>query len=97
MKVKFFANLRNITGVKEIEVEGVENVGLLLEKLVEIYGDAFREAVFDDGKIRRFYKILHNGHDIDFEQGLETKLKSDDVIAIFPPAGGGCLNCFYLE
>jgi molybdopterin synthase sulfur carrier subunit len=86
--VKFFANLRDITKVKEIEVEA-QNVEVLLNKLVEMYGDPFREAIFDDGKIKKFFKILHNGRDIDFEQGLKTKLGSEDVVAIFPPVGGG--------
>jgi molybdopterin synthase sulfur carrier subunit len=86
--VKFFANLREITNVKEIEVEA-QNIEVLLNKLVEMYGDQFREAIFDDGNIIKFIKILHNGHDIDFEQGLKTKLEREDVVAIFPPVGGG--------
>ncbi len=90
LRVKFFANLRNVTKVKEVEVEEAGNIELLLNKLVEMYGDQFRNAIFDDdGKLRKFFKILHNGRDIDFEQGLKTKLEREDVIAIFPPAGGG--------
>lgn len=90
LRVKFFANLRNVTKVKEVEVEEAGNIELLLNKLVEMYGDQFRNAIFDDdGKLRKFFKILHNGRDIDFEQGLKTKLEREDVVAIFPPAGGG--------
>jgi len=86
--VKFFANLRDVTRVKDVEVEA-RDIESLLTKLVEMYGDPFRNAIFDDGKIRKFFKILHNGHDIDFEQGLKTKLESEDTVAIFPPVGGG--------
>jgi molybdopterin synthase sulfur carrier subunit len=90
LRVKFFANLRNVTKVKEVEVEEAGNIELLLNKLVEMYGDQFRNAIFDDdGKLRKFFKFLHNGRDIDFEQGLKTKLEREDVVAIFPPAGGG--------
>lgn len=90
LRVKFFANLRNVTKVKEVEVEEAGNIELLLNKLVEMYGDQFRNAIFDDdGKLRKFFKILHNGRDIDFEQGLKTKLEREDVVAVFPPAGGG--------
>lgn len=90
LRVKFFANLRNVTKVKEVEVEEAVNIELLLNKLVEMYGDQFRNAIFDDdGKLRKFFKILHNGRDIDFEQGLKTKLEREDVVAVFPPAGGG--------
>lgn len=90
LKVKFFANLRNVTKVREVEVEEAENIEMLLNKLVEMYGDQFRDTIFDDGgKLRKFFKILHNGRDIDFEQGLKTKLENSDVVAIFPPAGGG--------
>ena len=88
MQVKFFATLRDIAKAKEIEVDA-QDIEALLDKLVEMYGDPFREAIFDDGKVRKFFKILHNGRDIDFEQGLKTKLESEDVVAIFPPVGGG--------
>lgn len=88
MRVKFFASLREITKVKETEVEA-SDIESLLNKLVEIYGSQFRNAIFEDGKIRKFFKILHNGRDIDFEQGLKTKLSSEDIVAIFPPVGGG--------
>lgn len=88
MRVKFFASLREITKVKETEVEAPD-IESLLNKLVEMYGRQFRNAIFEDGKIRKFFKILHNGRDIDFEQGLKTKLSSKDIVAIFPPVGGG--------
>jgi molybdopterin synthase sulfur carrier subunit len=88
LRVKFFASLRDITKVKEAELEAPD-IESLLKKLVEMYGDQFRDAIFDDGNIRKFFKILRNGRDIDFEQGLKTKLESEDVVAIFPPVGGG--------
>lgn len=88
MRVKFFASLREITKVKEAEVEA-SDIESLLNKLVEMYGSQFKNAIFENRKIRKFFKILHNGRDIDFEQGLKTKLSREDVVAIFPPVGGG--------
>ncbi|MEM3526532.1 MAG: ubiquitin-like small modifier protein 1 [Candidatus Jordarchaeaceae archaeon] len=88
MRVKFFASLREITKAKEVEVDAPD-IESLLDKLVQMYGKQFKNAIFDNGKIRKFFKILHNGRDIDFEQGLKTRLESGDVVAIFPPVGGG--------
>lgn len=58
MKVKVFANLREIVKVKghEIEVEikqGKVKVGDVLELLLQRYGKAFRDAIFNpDGRLR---------------------------------------------
>lgn len=88
MKVKFFATLREITNTKELEIEAID-IKSLLNKLIEIYGNPLKEALFQDDKLRQFVKVLHNGQDIDFKQGFKTKLKKEDIVSIFPPIGGG--------
>ena len=90
--VKYFTSLREITGKKEEEVEfsGIITVKELLALLSEIYGRPFLDYLFDKkGNVQTYIQILINGRGIEASQGLETKLKDGNVVAIFPPVGGG--------
>jgi len=90
--VKFFTSLREITGKKEDEIQSssVVTVEELLTQLSKKYGKQFTEYVYDEkGKVRTHIQILVNGRGIIALQGLETKLKEGDNLAILPPVGGG--------
>jgi len=90
--VKFFTTLREITGKKEDEIQPSRVITLkeLLTQLSKKYGKQFVDYLYDEkGKVRTHIQILINGRGINALQGLETKLKEGDVIAIFPPVGGG--------
>ncbi len=92
IRVKFFTTLREVTGKKEEEVESstIITVKELLTQLSKKYGIEFTDYIYDEkGDVRTYIQILINGRGIDVFQGLETKLKEGDVIAIFPPVGGG--------
>jgi molybdopterin synthase sulfur carrier subunit len=82
-KVKFFATLRDITGVREIEIKGIGNVRELLEVLYRKYGERFKK------EIEKKNMILVNGRNILDLQGYDTEIGEDDIISIFPPVGGG--------
>ena len=91
MIVKVFANLREIVKAKrhEIDVEvkgGI--VGDVLELLLQKYGTAFHDAIFNpEGRLK--IKILLNGRDIDYIDGMESKVTEDDIVYLFPPVAGG--------
>ena len=90
--VKFFTTLREIVGKpqEEIELSEAVTVDELLQKLGEKYGEKFTRYVYDEkGKVRGYLHFLINGKSITTQQGLETKLKENDVLAILPPVGGG--------
>ncbi len=92
VQVKFFTTLREVTGKKEEEVEssGTITIKELLTRLSKKYGTEFTDYIYDKkGDVRTYIQILINGRDIDVFQGLETKLKEGDAVAIFPPVGGG--------
>lgn len=78
-------------GFKELIVTLNEGtVQDLLEQLSQDQGLHFRHTIFnDEGKIRRYIKLLVNGRGIHALQGLQTPLANGDVIAIFPPVAGG--------
>jgi len=91
MKVKVFANLREIVKARSHGIEvGMKRgkVSDVLEILLQRYGNAFRDAIFKpDGGLR--IKILLNGRDIDYINGLESEITEQDILYLFPPVAGG--------
>lgn len=80
-------------GKTEVEIE-VENGSLknLLEALFLRYGDELKDLIFSakTKKVKPFYHMLVNGCNyLDLPEQLDTKLREGDVIALFPPVGGG--------
>lgn len=91
--VKFFASLRQLTGVKELEKEIASGTTVisLLQGLCQTY-PKLQEEVFGDterGHLQGWIVILLNGRNIKFLGGGQTKLTNNDVLAIFPPTAGG--------
>lgn len=92
LSARLFASLREQLGRKTVEVDvAVENVDALITWLASRYQPGFKETLIDvaTGQVRRGYAILVNGREIEYLNGLKTKLKDGDVVAFFPPIGGG--------
>jgi len=92
IQTKFFAALREIVGKKFVMVELDDGARIknVLRKLVETYGTHLEKHLFDEqGKLSASYQILINGINIGTLEGLETRLREGDTIAILPPIGGG--------
>jgi len=92
VKIKFFTTLREIVGKKEEQIELSRSVTVqaLMRQLSKKYGKDFEDYVYDElGNIRGHLQFLVNGKSITTLQGLKTKLKENDQIAILPPVGGG--------
>ena len=94
--VKFFSNIREATGVKEVTMLKAKDVKSLLDKLVEKFGPKFANILFKQrsSKLRRGVIVLLNGHSIRTLDGLNTPLQSGDVVitdvvAILQTVGGG--------
>lgn len=92
MKVHFFATLREITGTKTVEINIAEGatVGELIEAIVDQY-PAMRDKLLDpEGNLYGHVHVFVNGRDAPYlEQALDTVLKADDVLSVFPAVGGG--------
>jgi molybdopterin synthase sulfur carrier subunit len=89
-RVKYYANLRLITGKIDDEIDAngksvEEIIGMLSSK----YGDSFNKLMFSDGKLRGNVIILINGQNIIFKNGVKEKLEENDLLDIFPPVAGG--------
>jgi molybdopterin synthase sulfur carrier subunit len=92
VEVRLFANLRELAKTKAVveDVKSRTSVGDVLKKICERFGAKFREQIIDKrGQPNENIKVLLNGRNIVFLQSTATKLKDGDVIAIFPPVGGG--------
>ena len=92
--VRFFTNLREITGKKEEKVEFPEekvSLDKVIRSLAENYGREFFEYVYDSktGEVQGFLQFLVNGRSVSTLNGLKTELSDGDVLAIIPPVGGG--------
>ena len=83
VKVKLFANFREAVGSREIEIEA-KTIKELLFSLIERYPKL--EEYFSEDRLKDYVHIMVNGKII---EDLATKLKQDDVVAIFPPVSGG--------
>jgi molybdopterin synthase sulfur carrier subunit len=83
--VKFYANLRRITGAKEKVVPGT-SLQAILEALTCDFPD-LQAYLLDGDRIRAI--ITLNGHTLDLQTALETPVSELDQIAIFPPISGG--------
>lgn len=93
IRIRLFTVLREIANKKE-EVLTFSNdqaisIKIVLERLAEKYGKTFHNYVYEEktGQVKGFLQFLVNG--ITITDGLETKLKDGDLLAILPPVGGG--------
>jgi sulfur-carrier protein len=90
MVVRFFASIRNITGVKEVEwAETAPTLGDLLRLLSDRYGPEFRRWVLEGEGLGGSVMIVVNGTDARHQAGLATPLAPTDVISLLPIMAGG--------
>ena len=96
MRVRFFANLRDLTGCAETDIPHEETAGTLARSLCARYGDKLRQKIFPPGdpggKEEKFNPeiiFLVNGRHISHLGGFAAPLKPDDRVDIFPLVAGG--------
>ncbi|MCB2178304.1 MoaD/ThiS family protein [bacterium] len=91
MIIRYFAMLRDITHQGEqVWKQPTETVGELLSTHCDLYGPEFRRWIVDEnGEFGGLSIVLVNGVDTRSLQGMDTQLKPEDIIAIFPPVAGG--------
>ncbi len=88
--VKTFATLREVfsgTGVLTIELPEKSSVEDLIEALRK--QTKHKISLEDLGESNPSIKVLVNGREITYLNGIKTELKDGDVVAIIPPVGGG--------
>jgi len=91
MEIKVYATLREVAGGKTVEIENLAGltVGQMLEQLFGRFPALQSKLLNREGDFHSAFHILINGRDARYLDSLETVIKADDEIRIFPPVGGG--------
>jgi MoaD family protein len=94
IKVKGYLTYRDVIGAREIEQRGDIPVTLLdfVRALAAEVGGEHGRALFDEerGTVGQSVAIMLNGrHYNHLPDRLQTVLKDQDEVAVFPPGAGG--------
>jgi molybdopterin synthase sulfur carrier subunit len=91
MKVRIFGSLRLLAGDKEarVQLEAGDTVIRVLQKLAQAQPALGERLLDDEGNLQKAINIMVNGRNIRYLEGLETPLREDDRVALFPAVGGG--------
>lgn len=89
LKVKLFANFREVTRNKEVEISLTgDKVGDVISALIHDY-PKLEPLMLNGGEIKPYVNILINGRSARDRGGLEATIKEGDEVAVFPPVSGG--------
>ena len=85
--ISLFGNLRRLAGVSQAQASG-STVRQAIETLCA-NNAALRGAILHRDTLRPHVRVMVNGYDVELAQGLDTTVRADDQMAIFPPIAGG--------
>jgi molybdopterin synthase sulfur carrier subunit len=91
MKVKFYATLRLKVGQSVVEATPPPGATVrhVLTDLTARY-PVLKEWMWDEnGCLAEHVHVLLNGRDVHYLNGLDTPVRPQDGVDIFPPVGGG--------
>ncbi len=92
MDVRFHATLRQHVGGRHVDVPWFEGMTVwgFIHHVVEAYPGLRDQLLDQQGALFRHVHVMVNGRDAPYlKQGLDTPLKPQDSIDVFPPVGGG--------
>lgn len=92
--VEYLGYIKQTLGIAQaesIELKAEASAHDLLVLLAEKYGEPFKKAVYDpkDVGLKPYHIVAVNGLMINLLNGLETKLKDGDRVAVMPVVTGG--------
>ena len=87
-QIKLFGGLQRKASTTAVTVPG-STIQELLQNLFVTHPELETAVTDDQNQLQPHVRVMVNGHDIEFKEGLETAVTDQDVIAIFPPIAGG--------
>jgi len=82
--IQLYANLRKIANTRELPIAGATLRSVLVGLVKAV--PALAEVLLHDDRVRPHFVITINGH---AANELDVAVTDQDLIAIFPPIGGG--------
>jgi molybdopterin synthase sulfur carrier subunit len=93
VRIKTLLHLQQLLGQRELEVELPDRATVqdAIDRMAALIGEAAVPALLVDwsGTPQPHVRIMVNGREIGFLQGLTTPLRDGDELFVLPPAGGG--------
>ena len=90
MRIKIHTNILNdLIDTPEIFVPDKITLKQLFEHLIQRYGEAVRDRIFEKDNLKSNIIVIVNGNSIDFSDESETKLDEDNSISIITAVAGG--------
>lgn len=93
VKVHTILTIKKILGKGEVELSVSEGstLGGLLTTMVNRWGDELAANIFEaeSGNVLPYIRLMVNGQDINFLNGIKTVLQNGDEVLILPPVSGG--------
>ena len=92
MEISFYATIRAIVGAKTLEIDLPEGSSVqdLLDRLIERCPPLGEKILDPNGKLSRSVQVFVDGRSAShLPDGMETKLRADQAIDIFPAVAGG--------
>lgn len=93
MEWKLFADLAEVTGSKRVEIQvDVDEPTVIdaVEALLDAHPGLSERVLDEDGDLLDHINVLKNGRNVfASDDGLATRVGSDDELAMFPPVSGG--------
>jgi molybdopterin synthase sulfur carrier subunit len=93
MQVKLYASLRQAAGTKmmDVEFQSEATIGDILVEVTRRFPVLEKSIWKAPGELTEYVHVFINGENIRHRSGLETTLKPDDHVDIFPPLVGGSM------
>jgi molybdopterin synthase sulfur carrier subunit len=91
MQVKLYASLRQVAGIKmlEVDVHPGTTIQDALTEVTRAYPILDKFIWTDQGELSEHAHVFINSENINHLAGLATELKPEDHVDIFPPVVGG--------
>ena len=93
VKIRTILGIKDIVGQRELEVSlpRGSNLAALFSWMIETWGESLSARLFHPDSLNPLphIRLVVNGQDIGFLDGMDTVLQDGDEILIIPPVAGG--------